>query len=30
MGYAEADVRKILGENMLALARRVWRPRRSH
>ena len=26
MGYAEADVRKILGQNMLALARRVWRP----
>lgn len=28
MGYAEADVRRILGENMLALARRVWPPRR--
>jgi membrane dipeptidase len=27
MGYAEADLRKILGENMLDLARRVWRPR---
>jgi membrane dipeptidase len=29
MGYAEADVRKILGENMLAIARRVWPPRQS-
>ena len=27
LGYAEADVRKILGQNMLAIARRVWRPR---
>lgn len=27
MGYAEADARKILGENMLAVAKRVWRPR---
>jgi membrane dipeptidase len=26
LGYAEADVRKILGANMLRLARRVWRP----
>jgi membrane dipeptidase len=25
-GYAEADVRAILGLNMLELARRVWRP----
>ncbi len=23
-GYAEADIRRILGENMLTLARRVW------
>jgi membrane dipeptidase len=30
MGYAEADVRKILGQNMLALARRVWPPRKPH
>ncbi len=29
MGYAEADVRKILGRNMLAVAERVWRPRGS-
>ncbi len=29
MGYAEADVRKILGQNMLAVAERVWRPRGS-
>jgi membrane dipeptidase len=27
MGYGEADVRAILGENMLGVARRVWRPR---
>jgi membrane dipeptidase len=27
LGYAEADVRKILGQNMLAVAERVWRPR---
>ena len=27
MGYAEADIRRILGENMLGLAGRVWRPR---
>ena len=27
MGYAEADVRNILGQNMLAVAERVWRPR---
>jgi membrane dipeptidase len=27
LGYAEADLRKILGLNMLALAGRVWRPR---
>ena len=26
LGYDETDVRKILGENMLALARRVWKP----
>jgi membrane dipeptidase len=26
LGYAEADVRKILGANMLRLARQVWRP----
>jgi membrane dipeptidase len=30
MGYPEADVRKILGENMLALAKRVWRRHQSH
>jgi membrane dipeptidase len=30
MGYAETDVRKILGENMLKVAGRVWRPSRSH
>ena len=30
MGYAEADVRAILGENMLGVARRVWRPRAAH
>jgi membrane dipeptidase len=29
MGYDEADVRKILGQNMLAVASRVWRPRRA-
>ncbi len=27
MGYAETDIRKILGQNMLAVAGRVWRPR---
>ena len=27
LGYGEADIAKILGENMLALARQVWRPR---
>ncbi len=27
LGYAEADVRNILGQNMLALAKRVWKPR---
>jgi membrane dipeptidase len=26
-GYPDADVRNILGKNMLRLARRVWRPR---
>jgi membrane dipeptidase len=26
LGYAEADVRSILGTNMLRLARQVWRP----
>jgi membrane dipeptidase len=26
LGYPEADVRNILGANMLRLARRVWRP----
>lgn len=26
LGYAEGDVRRILGENMLELAKRVWRP----
>jgi membrane dipeptidase len=26
LGYAEADVRNILGANMLRLARQVWRP----
>ena len=26
-GYGEADIRRILGENMLALAKMVWRPR---
>ena len=30
MGYAEADVRAILGENMLGVARRVWPPRAAH
>jgi membrane dipeptidase len=29
LGYAEAAVRKILGANMLRLARQVWRPRSS-
>jgi membrane dipeptidase len=29
LGYGEADIRKILGENMLALARQVWLPRAS-
>ena len=27
LGYPEADVRKILGANMLRIARQVWRPR---
>jgi membrane dipeptidase len=26
LGYAEPDIRNILGENMLRLARRVWQP----
>jgi membrane dipeptidase len=29
LGYPEADVRNILGANMLRLARQVWRPRPS-
>ncbi len=27
LDYGEADVAKILGQNMLELARKVWRPR---
>jgi membrane dipeptidase len=30
MGYPETDIRRILGENMLDVARRVWRPRAAH